>query len=70
MGLDTLTEGSDADTLRRVTRMSAGDDMALIGVLAPTTGGGSHGAGCRLSDGCDAMDNRMNHLSQQFSAVP
>ncbi len=75
MGFELSTEGSSADHLRKITRLAGGDSNALIGVLGATTGGGSAGAGCILSDGCDAMDLRMRGNSpstdnQQFWSPP
>ena len=65
MAVDTLTEGSDRNTARRVTRLvtanaSVGTASAnTLGVLAPSTGGGSNGLGCGDTDGADAMELRL-----------
>ena len=65
MATDTLTEGSDRNTARRVTRMvtanaSAGTASAMtLGVLAATSGGGSAGLGCSDTDGADALEFRL-----------
>ena len=61
MAVDTLTEGSDRNTARRVTRMIGANAGApsTIGVMAPSTGGGSAGLGCADTDGADAMERRL-----------
>ena len=73
MAVDTLTEGSDRNTARRVARhvvagATVGTTIAYdLGVLAPTTGGGSNGLGCGDTDGMDALEyrNRGNSATEQ-----